>query len=548
MKSIVNIVLISLVTYLDTSKAIAQTFNWAKSLAGAGNEYAYSICRDTKDNLFFCGATDSNPFVIDSTNYVATGSADIFVTKMDVAGNIKWNKVFGGFGTEEPLGITTDKTGNVYLSGRFASNLITFDTISLAGSFSNNTMFIVKLDSNGNAIWAKTSQLASISTCNSIAVDSNSNIYATGEYFGAQMKLGAFTINNLGQYDIFLSKLDSNGNVLWLKNFGGPLIDYSRSINISGNSIGIAGASSSTTLAFDTVSINSSVNPNLDAWIANLDISGNARWAKSVGGTNLTDIFNSIRLDASGNTYVTGNYNALSISLGSTTLTNSGGTDIVTAKLDNAGNFLWAKKIGGSGNDDAVLMDIDAFGDVYLSTSIGTNSISFGSSSIVKQGVLDACLFKYTTTGNPIWAKRAGGNLVNVGKGIEVNSQGEIYWVGTHNSTSNQIFGSTTISSANAYDSWVCKVSQTLSEVTPYAENKTLEIFPVPNQGQFEIITKETLSNLRLLNEIGKVIDCTISKTNKGYQISLNEISNGIYFVIGDANRKSVYQKIIIAQ
>ena len=122
----------------------------------------------------------------------------------------------------------------------------------------------------------------------------------------------------------------------------------------------------------------------------------NWQWAKSAGGTTL-DAGYSISTDAGGNVLVTGLFQSSSISFGSTTLTNAGGgyLDIFVVKYDASGNALWAKSAGGTSSDDrGFAISTDASGNVLVTGSFQSSSITFGSITLTNAGSVDIFVAK----------------------------------------------------------------------------------------------------------------------------------------------------------
>jgi hypothetical protein len=164
---------------------------------------------------------------------------------------------------------------------------------------------------------------------------------------------------------LFISKLDSNGNFVWAKSMGGDGYEYATGITIdgSGNSY-ITGSFHGTVDADPSLTgvKNLTSAGNADIFINKLDSSGNFVWAKSMGGADY-DISRDLAIDARGNVYTTGYFQGIAdfdpSLAGTTKLTSGGGDDIFISKLDSSGNFIWAKSMGGLGSDIATGIAID---------------------------------------------------------------------------------------------------------------------------------------------------------------------------------------------
>ncbi|MFN5830808.1 MAG: SBBP repeat-containing protein, partial [Bacteroidota bacterium] len=149
--------------------------------------------------------------------------------------NFQWTNGAGGAGAELGRSVVTDNLGNVYVTGCFASSTITFDTINLTNSNPNYCdIFLVKYSSAGSVIWAKKYGGMGSDIPNSIVLDFSGNIYLVGNYtshsiiFGADILLNADTSNFYS--DLFVAKMDNNGNALWGRGAGGTKNEKANSI------------------------------------------------------------------------------------------------------------------------------------------------------------------------------------------------------------------------------------------------------------------------------------------------------------------------------
>ena len=150
-------------------------------------------------------------------------------------GDFVWAKAMGGTSDEYGHGIFVDISGNVYASGYFWGT-VDFDpgpgTFNLT-SVGSNDIFTSKLDSNGNFVWAKAMGGTSGDQGHGISVDTSGNVYTTGSFFDTvDFDPGpkTFNLTSAGSRDIFISKLDSNGNFAWAKAMGGTSSDLGRGI------------------------------------------------------------------------------------------------------------------------------------------------------------------------------------------------------------------------------------------------------------------------------------------------------------------------------
>ncbi len=284
-----------------------------------------------------------------------------------------------------------------------------------------------------------------------ITSDSAGNSYITGCYYGTA-SFGATSLTNAGQRDVFVAKLDPQGNWLWAVRGGGTGHDYGFGISLdSSGNIYITGCfySSASFGAF-----NLSGGGLFDMYVAKLSPAGDWLWAKQAG-SNLSDLGNGISTDSDGNSHVTGYFNG-SVAFGATTLVSSGSEDIFAAKLDTWGNWVWAKKAGGTGYDAGFGIALDAAGNCHLTGSFSYTA-SFGAYSLASTSSSDDIFAAMLSpSGTWLWALGGGGSGADYGYGITTDSAGNTYLSGSFNSTAG--FGGTSLTSAGMFDAVVAKL------------------------------------------------------------------------------------------
>jgi len=363
------------------------------------------------------------------------------------AQSLQWAKAMGTMENEYGLSIATDNAGNIYSTGYFSGTADfdpgtgTFDLIS-AGS---TDVFVSKLDASGNFLWAKAIGGSGGDGGNSISTDSAGNLYITG-YFNATADFdpgaGTVTYTSAGDGDVFITKLDASGNLLWAKAIGGTGNDWGISIATD-----IAGKVYTTghfygTADFDPGAgiLNLTSAGNIDVFVSKLDASGNFLWAKAIGGTG-SDIGFSIATDGAGNVYTTGYFNATAdFDPGTNTfnLTSEDDNDIFISKLDASGNFLWAKKMGGKGGDRGYSIAIDGAGNVYTTGYFNaTADFDPGTETfnLTSEDDNDIFISKLDAFGNFLWARAMGGLSGDGGNSIATDGAGNVYTTGYFKNT-----------------------------------------------------------------------------------------------------------------
>ncbi|MEA3445471.1 MAG: SBBP repeat-containing protein [Bacteroidota bacterium] len=224
----------------------------------------------------------------------------------------------------------------------------------------------------------------------------------------------------------------------WAAGFGGPDYDQGKSVAVDASGNVYTTGYFYGTVDFDPGSgtYNLSSNGRDDIFISKLDASGNFVWAKNMGGSDWNEGY-SIAIDASGNVYTTGHFEGTAdFDPGSGTYilsSNNGYDDIFISKLDASGNFVWAKAMGGSFDDNGFALAIDASGNVYT-TGIFCGTADFepgsGTYNLSSNGDYDIFISKLDASGNFVWAKSMGGSSDDRGYSIALDASGNVYTTG----------------------------------------------------------------------------------------------------------------------
>src|SRR5678810_531363 len=230
-KRIIFIILFTLAaTILHAQSA---NFKWAKQMGGRGADAAgASIAVDADGNVYttggFSGTADFDPGP-GTYNLTSAGTYDMFIFKLDSSGNFIWAKQMGGNSSLDHVSvssITLDAAGNIYSTGTFQGT-VDFDpapgvfTLSAIGNFRTSASFVLKLDADGNFIWAKqTGGETEGGGGRSIVTDAAGNVYTSGVFQWVQdfdPGPAIFNLDGGSDRDIYITKFDADGNFIWAK-------------------------------------------------------------------------------------------------------------------------------------------------------------------------------------------------------------------------------------------------------------------------------------------------------------------------------------------
>lgn len=445
------------ISFLMISPSFAQIppYNWGHSIGGLGADVATDVTTDSLGNTYITGyfvdTVDFDPSSNVLNGVSSSFSNDIFVLKLNINGDLVWIKTLGSSGMDRAHSIAYSEDGSIYVTG-FFSGTVDFDSgpanfdLSSAGLFD---MFILKLNAlDGSFSWAKRIGNSFDDVGNSVEVKSDT-VYLTGYFRGiVDFDPNADTVNltNVGNNDIFILKLDRDGNLIWAKNVGSSTADQGNSIVVGPNNEVYITGYFQLTADFDPGSGNSPLSSagGWDIFILKLQHDGSYAWSKRMGSPT-SDVGNGIKLDQDGNIYTVGKFTdnvdfnpdpAVGAVFG---LFGPGG-DAFVQKLDPAGNFLWARKFGGQTAtaylDEAKSIDIDEFGDIYITGYFTSPSCNFdfvGSPALISLiGSSDAFITKLNSTGGHQWVGTIAGTGLDEANAIAINQNGNIYSVGSY--------------------------------------------------------------------------------------------------------------------
>lgn len=447
-----TIKLIHLLVLIGTTSIMAQnnTYKWAKSIGTTTAEISQSIAVDATGNVYttgyFQGTVDFDPGS-GVTNLVSAGVNDIFITKFNASGNFVWAKSMGGTSSDYSYSIAVDGTGNIYTIGYFGGTA-DFDpsavavNLTSAGSFD---IFISKLDTNGNYIWAKSIGSASNDAAFGLKLDVSSNIYITG-YFSAiadfDPNSGVVNLTPNAGGDAFVCKLDTDGNYVWAKSIGGTSIDQGNALSLDASGNVYVIGSFSGTVDFDPSSNTANMTANViqDFFICKLSTNGDYAWAKSFASAT-SKYGAAISIDNSGNAYIAGNFAGtvdFDPSSNTANLTSNGGNDIFICKLSASGDYVWAKSIGGTAAEAVTSIALDVDNNIYTTGSY-TGSVDFDPSTAtdtkVATALTDIFINKLDVNGGYVWTTSFGGSGADKGTSLAVDSANNVITTGTYSTT-----------------------------------------------------------------------------------------------------------------
>ena len=343
---------------------------WSRSIGGSGSDRGKFIYRDKAGNIYVTGFFESTVIFgigAGSRTVTSNGRYDAFVVKYTANGVYQWVKTFGGTSMDFGSSICTDSSGNIYITGNFASTVdFGSGSVTTRGGYD---VFVIKYaaDADGTFQWVKTFGANDDDWGTSICMDSSDNLFFTGCFQGT-VNFGGGNVTSQGFEDVFVVKYTANTS--------------------------------------DTY-----------------------QWVKILGGTNY-DRGTSVCTDISGNLYVTGEF-IDTVNFGNESVTSKGWSDTFVVKYanDQGGTYQWAKTFGAGNHDRSYSVCTGLYGDTYI-TGYFQGTVNFGGGNVTSQEWEDAYVVKYSANGNYQWVKTIGGTMYQFGNSVYADSFGHVYVAG----------------------------------------------------------------------------------------------------------------------
>ena len=416
MKTKLTLTSLFLILFFNFGKAQSY-WEFANNFSDSIEPIATTI--DGLGDILVTGRFTGNSSVFGPYTLTDSGGGDFFVAKFNSLGQIQWARAYGDAGNEMVFAIATDGNNEIYIGAGTNSVGLTF-----AASVLNSGGFLLKLDINGNPIWAYNFGINVTSI-----VTLGNNIYFTGYFFGSAT-IGTYFFPGAGNTDAFIAQIDNMGNFQWAQSAGGPGDDNATDLAVDpwGNLFitGGFGGFGGNTISIGSTTLTS--NGGSDFYIAKFSYSGNFMWAMNYGGTGAEQIM-CLASDTSGNVIASGLYNGTT-QLGSNTYNSLGSDDIFLMKTDSSGNFQWARNISGAGNDRISDITTDLAGNIYGAGYYYSSVLTIGSSTFNNQGAVDIFLAKWNKNGFYQWETSIGNSGTEITSGMASTPSGDIYITG----------------------------------------------------------------------------------------------------------------------
>jgi hypothetical protein len=447
---------------------------WTKTFGGTDNDRGYSVQQ----------TSDGGYIIVGETYSFGAGNYDVCLIKVDSNGNAPWTKTFGGASDDKGYCVRQSIDGGYIIAGK---------TLSFGAG--NYDVYLIKTDSNGGTLWTKTygGTAGDYGTSIRQSVDGGYIISGYTYSFGA------------GNYDVYLIKTDSIGNLLWTKTLGGINDDQGYSVQQTTDGGYVIGGYTGSFGAGDD-----------DVYLIKTDVNGGTLWTKTFGGTDI-DVGYSVQQVADGGYIIAGETENLGI----------GGGDVYLIKTNSNGDSLWTRAFGGPGYDigNSVQQTMDG---QFIITGIFGN---FGA---------DIYLIKTDSLGNSGCNQSTTTTMVTTPSTQVTNPPTVVTYPPTIVTTPTIITGSGGAVTTLCTTVGMAPISNFLSSI--------LNISPNPATNNFTITFPNTIYKgvIEIYNVLGENVFTEDIFNVSQKEIHINNINAGIYFVKVRDGEKEYSKKLMI--
>lgn len=491
---------------------------WDKTYGGMATENLKKSIPTSDGGILMVGYSDSGPGFEKSQN--GYGSYDFWIVKINSSGGIIWERTYGGSGLDLGNCVVELPDGGFAIGGTSGSNISGDKTENVRGIYD---FWLIRIDSAGNLLWDKTYGGAGLDEMESILLNPDTTLLLGG--FSDSQQGFEKGENSKGGRDFWLIKIRKDGTIIWEKTIGGVGADWSLNSMVLLPDMGyLLGGISDSDSSGDK---SADSRGYYDYWVVKINNLGDIEWDKTYGG-NLDDRLYDILETEDGNYFLAGISG--SIVSGERTAPSRGASDIWLIKIDINGDTIWNKAYGGLGGESAFSIIPGPFGGYVLGGS-SSSDIS-GEKSENRYGVTDYWIVGIDAHGNYSWDKTLGATGDDRLQGLVYNPSAGFILTGNSNSNVNN---DKSENGRGDYDYWAIAVN--FSSQPPVAGCMDIT---VPADGNCKAVVQPDLLNFGSFDPDGDAITFSIYPAGP---FPLGE--NVVDFIVSDGTFSDTCQSTI---
>lgn len=514
----------------------AQTWELVQQFGNNGGESCQALVTDLQDNIYISGGFDAN-FELGNTELSPVGDIDIYLSKLGENGEVQWAVSGGSIEDDEVSEIAIDSENNVYWTGMYWLDADFGDT-TLSVESSSRAIFIIKYNTDGALLWAKSFDGTGLKQVSDIAIDDNNDMYLTG-YFENTLTLDDWTLTAIGDTDMFVAKMTADGEMIWANRLGleGETLGISLAVD-SGKNVVIGGHYEGE-IAFmeDTIQSNT---PDFDVFVCKFAANGEVLWGRKAGGVFPSEN-TEIAVADTDNIYVTGTFLGVLKLTEEIELQTSGfNKNIYLLHYDQDGTPLWAKSIGGL--EDEEVKDM-----VLQNQTIAMSGNFVGQMMVDDLSIThDATIFNgfvagFSLDGDAKWLEKMTASELLLGEEVFINRESQVLTAGIFTETAT--FSPGNYPSNGSFDVFLARLNQEITPVKNVKKNTPIfSIFPNPTTEYLFIKTDEPTFVLKIIDVHGLVV----KEFETTRFVNVNDLDTGIYYVLMETNDGRFIKKLII--
>ena len=573
-----TILLQALIIFYCYSNIQAQGFAWMKSFGGSNYENLYGATIDHKNNIYitgaFIGSIDLDPgedeYII-NTPY--NHWYDTYMVKINSDGELIHAHSTGSIGADFAPMIFVDEGLNYYISGTFATTIDADpgpDSLFFTANYGDD-IFFQKFNKIDQLQWAFHLETHDdFDEISEIDVDEEGNTYITGDFTGTvdfDPGEAVYELTSNGMNDLFVMKLDSNGNLLWAKNIGGWYEDFGQNIHLTtvGNVLltGCFKGEVDFDPGYETTVLNSA--GSYDSFFLNLTSDGEFNWVKKIGGIG-PDYISVLEADNNDNIIVGGSFRIQADfdpdPEEEFLLDGSSSMNLYILKLYENGIFQWVSAFNNDESSYVHTIAIDSADNVYFASNFDeVIDIVPGDSSyiVIPVGNTDFFIEKLNTNGEFDSAIIMGSNQFEYIKTILLDDMTNLYTVGIFSNSPEYNLNNTSasVTSVGSIDVFIQKIDLTFVDTTTIDTTHIFEypgiglsIYPNPNKGNFMIKSSDLnpgIYKLKMLNYTGQTIFEKSVNINGVFEEEIQFSERGAYLIeISDNKSLRIVKRVFI--
>lgn len=402
---------------------------WSRRMGGSGGaaDQCEAIAFDPSGNVLITGHFEGSAVFFgenDTINVNSLGGPDIFIAKYSPTGDLLWLRNVGGSFDDGGTDITTDASGNVYVTGFFRS-LVDFSTDGIphildadSDLLNGSDIFIAKYTPDGDLLWAHQFGGEASDQGTGITIDAAGDLVLCGQFRDSvnfNTSGGEDFIVGTPSFSTFFAKFTTDAELIWVKGMGNA--------GVAGPE-GIATDSNNNIFLSGTYNLSVNLDPEsgpdgffesqaYDGFIAKYNAMGEYEWGYGFGSPSW-EFCRDIAVDAEGNAFIVGNFFEtmdMDPSEEELLITSNAASDVFLAKYSSSGESLWAISLGAEGSDEGRGITTDGAGNVYI-TGAFSHTVDFDPSentaNVTSNGFFDVFVAKYSADGEYLWAFEAG--------------------------------------------------------------------------------------------------------------------------------------------